>query len=107
MNKRTGFTLVELLVVIGIIGMLIAIAQPILTGSASRTYEYQCESHLRHIGTAMTAYSQDNGAFPSRLRQVDDILQDKSVLDSPRLRMSIITASPHPARTVTHCSRPA
>lgn len=84
MRRTQGFTLIELLVVIAIISLLIAIAQPILTSSASHTYEYQCESHLRQIGVAMTAYAQDNGAFPKKLDRVDKLLQDKSLLSCPK-----------------------
>ena len=84
MSKRTGFTIIELLTVIAMIGLLIAIVQPMLTSSASRTYEYQCESHLRQIGVAMHAYSQDYGVFPSGLGQIDGVLQDKNLLECPK-----------------------
>ena len=84
MDNRTGFTLIELLVVIAIIGILIGIAQPILTSSAAHTYEYQCESHLHQIAVAMTAYTQDNGAFPTDLDGVDYLLQDKGLLACPK-----------------------
>lgn len=76
--------MIELLVVIAIIGLLIGIAQPMLTSSASRTYEYQCESHLRQVGVAMHAYVQDYGAFPTGLGQIDNVLQDKNLLDCPK-----------------------
>lgn len=84
MTSKTGFTLIELLVVISIIGILIGIAQPILTATASHTYEYQCASHLRQVGVAMAAYAQDNGAFPAALGRVDYLLQDKSLLVCPK-----------------------
>lgn len=84
MNNRTGFTLIELLVVMAIISILIGIAQPLLTISASKTYEYQCESRLRQVGLAMSAYAQDNGRFPDRLSKLDRTLQDKSALQCPR-----------------------
>lgn len=96
MNTRIGFTLIELLVVMAIIGLMIGIAQPILTSSASRTYEHQCESHLRQIGVAMAAYAQDNGAFPRRLGQVDDILQDKSLLACPKTSHEYFYRQPGP-----------
>jgi len=79
-----GFTIIELLVVIGMIGILIAIAQPMLTSSAAKTYEYQCESRLRQIGVAMNAYCQDYGAFPASLDKVDALIQDREVLVCPR-----------------------
>ena len=96
MKNRTGFTLIELLVVIAIIGILIGIAQPILTVSASRTYEYQCESHLRQVALAMNAYVQDNGSFPARLDGVDSFLQDKSLLDCPKTSLMYYYARPQP-----------
>lgn len=96
MNNRTGFTLIELLVVIAIIGILIAIAQPILTTSAAHTYEYQCESHLRQIGVAMAAYVQDNGAFPATLDRVDYLLQDKGLLVCPKTSRDYYYLQPAP-----------
>jgi len=84
MIRKTGFTLIELLVVIAIIGILIAMVQPVLMSSASKTYEYQCESHLRQVAIAMNAYAQDYGSFPAALDKVDALLQDKSLLSCPR-----------------------
>ena len=94
MNNRTGFTLIELLVVIAIIGILIGIAQPILTVCASRTYEHQCESHLLQVGLAMNAYAQDNGRFPARLIGIDGLLQDQSLLDCPKTSRMYYYACP-------------
>lgn len=85
MSRTRGFTVIELLTVIALISLLIAIAQPMLTTSAARTYEYDCESHLRQIGVAMNAYAQDYGAFPARLKQADNLLQDKNLLHCPKL----------------------
>lgn len=84
MSRKAGFTIIELLVVIGVIGILIAIVQPMLTNSASKTYEYQCESRLRQIGVAMNAYCQDCGSFPASLDKVDALIQDRAVLSCPR-----------------------
>ena len=62
-----GFTLVELLVVIGIIGMLIAITMPAVQWSRERSRSTNCMSNLRQIGIAMSMYvdQQGNmGVFP-------------------------------------------
>lgn len=96
MSKKTGFTLIELLVVITIIGILMGIAQPIMSVCASRTYEHQCESRLQQIGLAMNAYAQDNGYFPARLIQVDGLLQDKSVLACPKTSQEYYYSRPAP-----------
>lgn len=110
MSRTTGFTVIELLTVIAMITMLIAIAQPILTSAASRTYEYDCESHLRQIGVAMHAYSQDYGAFPDRLARVDNQLQDKTLLRCPKTSVEYYYQRPileaDPDTTVASCVNP-
>jgi prepilin-type N-terminal cleavage/methylation domain-containing protein/prepilin-type processing-associated H-X9-DG protein len=62
---RCAFTLVELLVVIGIISVLISILLPTLAGARKNAQKVQCLSNLRQIGMAFQTYAADNkGSYP-------------------------------------------
>ncbi|HEX4123682.1 MAG TPA: type II secretion system protein [Tepidisphaeraceae bacterium] len=66
MSKRQGFSLVELLVVIGIIAVLIALLMPALSEARQNANRTVCLSNLRQLAIAFIMYANDNrGYFPN------------------------------------------
>ena len=63
MKDQKGFTLIELMIVIAIIGILAAIAIPQFSAYRTRSYNSAAQADLRNATTAQEAYFVDNQLY--------------------------------------------
>ena len=63
-GSREGFTLVELLVTISILGILVALLLPAVQQAREASRRVQCANHLRQIGIALSSYHATHRRFP-------------------------------------------
>ena len=72
-HSRLAFTLVELLVVIGIIALLVAILLPVLASAKEKANAIKCQSNLRQLMIAFHYFAQDHkGHLPGRDNDAGD-----------------------------------
>ena len=77
MNTRSGFTLIEVMVVVAIIGILSAIAYPLYNSQIEKSRRSDARVALLEIAQAQERFFTMNGFYTSNLAQlpIDDVLQ--------------------------------
>jgi type II secretion system protein G len=85
MMKRNnkGFTLVELMVVLLILGILVAIAIPIYNKTTDKAKEKACFANQRTIEGAAAQYRAEEEKWPENLAALSEYLQDADALHCP------------------------
>jgi prepilin-type N-terminal cleavage/methylation domain-containing protein len=78
-SGEAGFTLIELIIVIAIIGILAAIAVPQFMGASSDAYVAAAESVVSNLRQAQELYFAENGSYTNDLSELDNYISANSL----------------------------
>lgn len=84
MNNKSGFTLIELMLVILIIGVLAAMVLPNLAGRGEHARKSVARADIdTNIDSALSMYEIDNGRYPSTEQSLSALMQKPTVEPVP------------------------
>lgn len=83
MKSEKGFTLVELMVVVIILGILVAIAIPIFNNVTGDAKANVCASNIRTINGAINMYYANEGKYPDDISDLSPYIKDPDNLKCP------------------------
>lgn len=86
-SRKRGFTLMELLIVIVIMGLLMSLVAPTMFSKVGASKAKTAEAQMQMIATALDVYRLDVGTYPSELDQLRQ--DDKTGWDGPYLPKAI------------------
>ncbi|MBI1322545.1 DUF1559 domain-containing protein [bacterium] len=97
-HSKPGFTLIEMLVAITIIGILIALILPAVQSARESARRLKCSTNLKQIGIALAAYETAAGAYPLRVWYSPHVmilpwLDQKTLYDGINFDLSVISHS--------------
>ena len=72
LSKRSGFTLIEIILVVVIIGILAGIAIPRMGGQSAKAQASQAKSNIAALSMAVQQYEMINGNYPPSLEALLD-----------------------------------
>lgn len=100
-RREAGFTLVELLVVLAILGLLVAIATPQVLKYLGRAKTDTAQIEMKSISTALDLFMIDNGRYPTQDEGLADLVANTDNLPNwhgPYLKANAVPTDPwgHP-----------
>src|SRR5688572_20162000 len=83
-NRQSGFTLIEILVVVMILGLLISLAAPSLIGRTDDARVVKARADIVAIEQALSLYKLDSGSFPTSDQGLEALVEEPTRGDAPR-----------------------
>jgi prepilin-type N-terminal cleavage/methylation domain-containing protein len=93
MKRRSGFTLIEMMIVLAIIAALAAILTPMGTNALNRAKATQYLADVRNIATAAQVYNMDKSTPLATLSALDDGYLDTRQLSIPGVYAASMTSA--------------
>ena len=84
LRKNAGFTLIELMVVIIILGLLAAIVMPRIVGQTGKARQAAAKAQMRILEDALKRYKLDNGYFPTTEQGLEALVHQPTSGTLPR-----------------------
>jgi general secretion pathway protein G len=84
MTKQTGFSLIEILVVLVIMGLLISVVAPTVLNSADDARIQKVQADFKSIETALKIYRLDNYVYPTTEQGLEALVTPSSLEPEPR-----------------------
>jgi general secretion pathway protein G len=81
--RQTGFTLIEIMVVVVIIGLLAALVAPNLIGNIDRAAVSRARGDIRMIETTLNLYRLDNYKYPSTDEGLEALVENPGEASAP------------------------
>ena len=81
---QRGFTLIELMVVIVILGILAGLIVPRIMGRPEQAKQLKARMQIESISTALKLYKLDNGAYPTTEQGLGALIEQPATGDAPK-----------------------
>lgn len=82
--RHSGFTLIEIMVVMVILGLLVAIVAPNLMGRSDQARVTVAKTQMKQVGNALDLYKLDNSRYPSTEQGLRALVEKPTGSPEPR-----------------------
>jgi general secretion pathway protein G len=91
-----GFTLIEMIVVVIILGLLAGLVAPRLFGRVGQSKQVAARAQIELLGSALDQYSLDTGTYPPSTVGLEALIRNSNTngWNGPYLKKSVIPADP-------------